>query len=402
MLKRLLGMIGALTILFASPLSVFADARADMSTADAFVRQAIQKAQQNDIQGAKAAFEQYKSQWLNKEDGVKEASRQAYKDIENAMGMIQYSLAQDPVQPEKVTQAFRDLSLVLQKFITGGYPIESAAPASGNKPTLSAFIDSIRAAKQMLTQNDTAGAKSAIDQIQSSWLDVEAVVVAQSSQVYAAMEQDMVTAKALLIQNPQDSSAALQVLDRMITNLTPLAKKTSYTFLDAAMILLREGLEALLVVAALLTFLQRSGNKEKQKWIWSGVGAGLGLSMLLAIIVQLLFSSGTFGNNNALIGGWTALFAAAMLLYVSHWLHSNSSIDRWQKYIKNKTTQALAKGSLISLAFLSFLAVFREGTETVLFYIGMAPSIGLTGLLLGFGIGSAILLVIGGLIIFVG
>ncbi|WP_369405536.1 FTR1 family iron permease [Aneurinibacillus tyrosinisolvens] len=103
-----------------------------------------------------------------------------------------------------------------------------------------------------------------------------------------------------------------------------------------------------------------------------------------------------------MIAGWTGLFAAVMLLYMSYWLHSKSSTVQWQEYIRNQSTKALATGSLVSLAVLSFLAVFREGTETVLFYIGMASSISLGSLLSGIGIGAVILVILAYLILKVG
>ena len=88
-----------------------------------------------------------------------------------------------------------------------------------------------------------------------------------------------------------------------------------------------------------------------------------------------------------------------MLIYVSYWLHSKSSAKEWQNYIGNQSTKALATGSLFSLGFLAFLAVFREGTETVLFYIGMASSISIYTLLIGVLIGAGILIIIAFLIL---
>jgi len=117
------------------------------------------------------------------------------------------------------------------------------------------------------------------------------------------------------------------------------------------------------------------------------------------VIIKVLFTSGTFGNNNFLISGWTGVFAAVMLIYVSYWLHSKSSAKEWKNYIGNQGSKALATGSLFSLGFLAFLAVFREGTETVLFYIGMASSISLYTLLLGVLIGSGVLILIAFLIL---
>ena len=89
-----------------------------------------------------------------------------------------------------------------------------------------------------------------------------------------------------------------------------------------------------------------------------------------------------------------------MLVYVSYWMHSKANIGAWQSYIRGKTTRALAQGSLISLALIAFLAVFREGGETALFLIGMAPSIALADLLLGLGVAAALLTVLG--VVFLG
>ena len=180
---------------------------------------------------------------------------------------------------------------------------------------------------------------------------------------------------------------ASATIARMHADLQPLAAKTSYTMLDATTIILREGLEALLVVIALLGFLKKSGHEDKKRWIWYGVYGGLAGQLALGIVVQQLFSASAFGNNNFLIAGCTGVFAALMLFYMSYWLHSKSSISNWQTYIRNQSVKALATGSLASLSFLAFLAVFREGTETVLFMIGMASSISLASLLGGIGIG---------------
>lgn len=177
----------------------------------------------------------------------------------------------------------------------------------------------------------------------------------------------MVASRAYLSMNPVKPDKALKVIERMKGYLSSVADDSSYTMLDVVTIILREGLEALLVVIAMLGFIKKSGHKDKKVWIYGGVGIGLGVSIVLA---------------------------AVMLIYVSYWLHSNSSVKEWENYIGNRGSKALATGSLFSLGFLAFLAVFREGTETVLFYIGMASSISLYTLLLGALIGLAIIMII--------
>ncbi|PSB02815.1 FTR1 family iron permease [Merismopedia glauca] len=169
----------------------------------------------------------------------------------------------------------------------------------------------------------------------------------------------------------------------------------TYSYWDATFILLREGMEALLVIVALLAFLDKSGNSQYKRWIWIGAGAGLILAIITGIVVQLLVSNvAAIFTNREIIEGVVGLFAAAMLFYVSYWLHSKSSLGAWQGYIKGKMDSAIAKNSVYSLAILSFLAVFREGAETVLFYLGIAPAIGTQSLLIGLGIGTVMLIAI--------
>jgi high-affinity iron transporter len=177
--------------------------------------------------------------------------------------------------------------------------------------------------------------------------------------------------------------------------VTSASSAPNYSYWDATFILLREGVEALLVIVALLTFLDKSGNAAYKRWIWIGASGGLILAIITGIIVRLLVSNvAAIFTNREIIEGVVGLVAAAMLFYVSYWLHSKSSLGAWQGYIQEKMDAAIAKNSVYSLAFLSFLAVFREGAETVLFYLGIAPAIGTRSLLIGLGMGTVMLVAI--------
>ncbi len=156
------------------------------------------------------------------------------------------------------------------------------------------------------------------------------------------------------------------------------------------------------MVIALLAFLRKSGNHDKRGWIWVGGALGVLASLLTALLLQAIFNNISAGRNRELIEGFTGLIAAGLLFYVSYWLHSKASLHAWQKYINQQTTRALARGSLTGLALLSFLAVFREGAETAVFYLGMAPSIALPDMLLGIGVGVAVLVVLAVLMLVVG
>ena len=401
--------ITALLILLAAYIalptnSYAASATEDMTKANIIINETIASVDKGDLEKASEQFKKFNSTWLSIEDGIKKKSSHAYREIEDKMGMVSFSFAQQPTDQTKVKNALLELKETNEKFIDGKF---TDGPEKNNNNTgktgnVSELVTLLNQSLSKIDDNDIEGARNDIEKFRKSWLNVEGVVLTQSSKVYSDAERDMVSSYAMLSSKPADIKDAKKTIEGMRDYLSPLVAKTSYNMMDAITILLREGLEALLVIVALLGFLKKSGHENKGKWIWLGVGAGLGISIILGAIVNLLFSAGAFGSNNFLIAGWTGVFAAAMLLYMSYWLHSKSSISEWQRYIRTQSTNALNKGSLLSLALLSFLAVFREGTETVLFFIGMASSIKLTSLLLGIAIGLAILAVLSYLILKVG
>lgn len=174
---------------------------------------------------------------------------------------------------------------------------------------------------------------------------------------------------------------------------------------QAFLILIREGLEALLVVAAVIAYLVKSGNKRFTKWIYVGVLVGLAGSGIIAVIFGLMF--GGSGPQQEIMEGVCALIAMGMLLWTSNWMLNKSSVEAWNRYIRNKTEAAVksvssqvesgekvAFGTIVSLAMLSFLAVFREGAETVIFYESIySMSQDSKGMWTG-GIAAAVVLVI--------
>ena len=162
-------------------------------------------------------------------------------------------------------------------------------------------------------------------------------------------------------------------------NVNAFTKAITSSAGQAFLILIREGLEALLVVAAVVAYLVKSGNQRFTKWIYLGVLAGLAGSGLIAVLFTFLF--GGSGPIQEISEGVCALIAMLMLLWTSNWMLNKSSVEAWNRYIRTKTESAVADaqnkvaagegvglGMVVSLAMLSFLAVFREGAETVIFY----------------------------------
>ena len=165
-------------------------------------------------------------------------------------------------------------------------------------------------------------------------------------------------------------------------------------FGQAFVVLLREGLEAILVVAAIIAYLVKSGHKDKVRHIYWGIAAGLVASGLVALLFTLLFNGN--GPQQEILEGVVALVAMLMLLYTSNWMLSKSSVESWNHYIRSRTVAAISKGSVISLALLSFLAVFREGAETVMFYqaiFAMAPG-GSREIWTGFAAAAVVLVIV--------
>jgi high-affinity iron transporter len=166
----------------------------------------------------------------------------------------------------------------------------------------------------------------------------------------------------------------------------------SSAFIQAAVILLREGLEALLVLAALAAYLTKAGASDRLGALYSGAAAAVVASLVAAWLFQTLND----GQHNDIVEGVVVLAAATLMLYVSGWLLVRQDPRAWQAYLKGQAEGALANGTGLAVAALAFLAVFREGAETVLFMHALANASGgwTPGLLGGIAAGAAGLVVL--------
>jgi high-affinity iron transporter len=173
-----------------------------------------------------------------------------------------------------------------------------------------------------------------------------------------------------------------------------LGDKTSQTkgsfmssaFIQAAVILLREGLEAMLVIAALAGYLTKAGGAHRVRALYAGALAAIGASIIAAWLFAVLNS----GEHSDILEGVIILFAAGLMLYVSGWLMVKQDPRGWQDYLAHKADTALAQDTEWAVATLAFLAVFREGAETVLFINALASAEGgwSAGLFAGLGAAS--------------
>ena len=140
----------------------------------------------------------------------------------------------------------------------------------------------------------------------------------------------------------------------------------SSLFIQSFSIIVREGFEAILIIAALIAFLRKSKNDSSIKNIHIGVVAGIFGSFLTAYVVHELLHLSMASQE--VLEGWIMLISVVILFWVSYWLVSNIDNKKWQKYINTKMHEAISKGNTFTLSAVAFISVYREGFETVLFY----------------------------------
>ena len=140
-------------------------------------------------------------------------------------------------------------------------------------------------------------------------------------------------------------------------------------FLQAFLILLREGVEAILVLVGIIAYLGRAGHQKEISIVYNWAIAGIIASFISAyLFVSVLDNTTTTGSGREIIEGCTALFAVLVLLGTSAWMGGKSNAKAWKSYIDSQVKLTLSTGKSRALGFAVFLAVYREGAEVILFY----------------------------------
>jgi high-affinity iron transporter len=153
---------------------------------------------------------------------------------------------------------------------------------------------------------------------------------------------------------------ALEILDREDT------ESGTYTFLNSALIIVREGLEAALIVSAIIAVLKATGASQAIRYVHLGWIFALLSGIVTWVLAQSVITFS--GAQRELVEGFTSILAAIVLFSVSYWLISKAEARHWQTYIRTRVQEALSGRRLFALVGVSFLAVYREAFETVLFY----------------------------------
>jgi high-affinity iron transporter len=156
--------------------------------------------------------------------------------------------------------------------------------------------------------------------------------------------------------------------ERIVTGTGQLAPTIAFT--SSFAIVFREGLESVLILGAILTYLEASRNNQFKKYVYYGVVAAFGATAVTWIIASYIIEIS--GANRELIEAIAALSATAVLFYVSFWVLNKIEHKKWMEFVKAKVWQATTTGSVMVFVMLSFFTVYREGFETVLFYQAMS------------------------------
>ncbi len=345
------------------------------------LQQAILQAKPDDVTEVRQIYQQFNSIWVANERVVRNTSMGHYGNIETAMALIRVSIESQPANIQQMQTQSALLKQALESFNQG----ETTTVALTNY-TLNDGINLLQEGLQAFQQGDNATGQAKLGEFIQIWVSIEGVVGTRNSNLYSRIESQIPVIMASG-HNPKQQ----QILQNLIDELAEINPQAQYTAIDSMLILLREGLEALLIVMALISALTVANQPHGKKWVYAGVIAGVLASVIGAIALYQLFPTMTSGANREMLEGVVGIIAVVMMIGVGAWLHSKSSIQSWNAYIQKHMGQALTTGSFISLFALSFLSVFREGAETILFYVGILPNISMSAFLIGIGMAVMVL-----------
>ncbi|EGD5898568.1 FTR1 family iron permease [Campylobacter coli] len=265
----------------------------------------------------------------------------------------------------------------------------------------------IKLALDGILKNYDGFSASIVDDLQGIYLDIfeasgmENKIGAVDSGLKLKIESLFSKGVALIkaSADKKELEATFNDLEQLIaSSVDKIQDSTPYSLFTWALgIILREGLEALIIVVAIVSYLVQSGNKNRLNIAYSALFTGVILSFVTAFGVSWLFKENA-GQSRELIEGITMLIAVLLLFYVGFWLLSNAQNKKWTSFIKQGAIDAISNNSAKTLWITVFLAVYREGAETVLFYQALLfdakTSTDFSAVFGGLGLGILILIVL--------
>ena len=390
-------------------------------TIDDLVAQAITYYENGDFSNAKKTFQQAQYDGYKNSEMEMSVRTNRSSEISSAINQQFYNLIRLSEQPDQMTEIAYQSTQLLQDIeeqlpnlpttreeqnVQAMQSDAQTANDNANQDWAKISTDINQRIQQAIVLYQQGDAKKAMLSVQNTYFDVfensgmENKIGSRDSNFKAELEGYFTRLVSLMKAGQgdklQDQAVGLsQNLAKAVEMLQGGEQSDWSMFLYSLLIILREGLEALLIVAAIVAYMVKNNHHDKLPVIRQSVYVALAASVVTAFIFQLIFENS--GQNRELLEGFTMIIAVFMLFSMSYWLLSKVEAQNWKRYLEGKLSTALNAGSLFGLWVTSFLAIYREGAETVLFYyalIGDAKSaVSLAYLLAGF-VSGAILLAI--------
>lgn len=390
-------------------------------TIDDLVAQAITYYENGDFSNAKKTFQQAQYNGYKNSEMEMSVRTNRSSEISSAINQQFYNLIRLSEQPDQMTEIAYQSTQLLQDIeeqlpnlpttreeqnVQAMQSNAQTANDNADQDWVKISTDINQRIQQAIVLYQQGDAKKAILSVQDTYFDVfensgmENKVGSRDSNFKAELEGYFTRLVSLMKAGQgdklQDQAVGLSQNLAKAVDMLQGGKQSDWSmFLYSLLIILREGLEALLIVAAIVAYMVKNNHHDKLPVIRQSVYVALVASVVTAFIFQLIFENS--GQNRELLEGFTMIIAVFMLFSMSYWLLSKVEAQNWKRYLEGKLSTALTAGSLFGLWLTSFLAVYREGAETVLFYyalIGDAKSaISLAYLFAGF-VSGAILLAI--------
>lgn len=253
-------------------------------------------------------------------------------------------------EPQAVVQDSGSLNVARTRLRESLAAVQSGAMDQARTLALSAYLDGFEPIEPALRAHDSA----LLTRIEGQMLDYRAALQRGES------AENLAQRVRALETSLNEAEAALSAGEGAFLSI----------FLGAAAILLREGLEALLIVVAMVAFLRKAERPELMPYIHGGWIGALVAGFFTWIVATWMVSIS--GASRELTEGFGALCAAAVLLSVGIWMHGRAQAGQWQRYIREKMSKALSARSAWFLCALAFIVVYREVFETILFYAALS------------------------------
>lgn len=338
------------------------------------------------IETIKSVYKELDRAWARNESFIRNNNRAYYGKIETTLAFLRANIETVPFNRNETYLTFNDLKVYISDYLSGKEINEKSENID-----LKGAIDILVKAKEQFNNNNLNEAKLNIKKFIEIWPSVEGEVQTRNTSLYTKIETEL---PVIMVKGDY------QKLDNIVNDLLKIDTTSEYTLIDASLILLREGLEALVIIIALVSSMNAIGYKKGIKYVWGGAILGIFTSIVMSFILTNLFPSISSATNREILEGLVGIVAVFVMISVGLWLHSKSNIKSWNEYINKNIDKAINSGSFISIFSLSFLAVFREGAETILFYTGIIPFITMKNLIFGLLLAFLVLIIVGLILIF--